>query len=111
MQTEGQELQTQHRLEQVIAYAKELQRKLDGRENILKGLLHLLRCSQSSPNRKTRVPGTTYGGDDGAAEIASKLNNLQKRLLHEMQQKRSTKMELVRKWQCDQYMVEQVLLC
>ena len=94
MLTANQEdLQYQQRVSQVKAYAEDLQHKLDGRKNILKGLLHLLRSCQS-PNRKKR-PNSTYGGDDGAAEISAKLTNLQKRLLHEMQQKRSTRMELV----------------
>jgi hypothetical protein len=104
----GDDLQSQQRVEKVTSYVTELQHKLDGRTNILKGLLHLLRsCQKTSPNRKHR-PDVTYGGDDGVSEISTKLHNLQKRLLIEMQKKRSTRIELVSK--CANYTHIYILL-
>ena len=99
LQEDSKELQDKHRLEQVTMYSKELERKLEGRKNILSGLLQLLRSCQS-PNRKNNILSMMYGENDGAKEIKTKMKNLQKRLLKEMQKKRSTKMELVRSSIC-----------
>jgi hypothetical protein len=109
IQEEGQATQHKHRIEQVTMYTKELQHKLDGRRAILKGLLHLLRASQNSPNNRKGRPNSNGGNSrtsdsdfnnyqtnlSSSDNIASKLNILQKRLLFEMQKKRSTRMDLV----------------